>query len=58
MVFYEDFGFMWLKWKFYAKNRSISAFSYVVAKTVKIRVTGNRVTGGTEIGLTLTLEVG
>ena len=37
MVFYEDFGFMWLKWKFYAKNRSISAFSYLVAKTVKIR---------------------
>ena len=32
MLFYEDFWFMWLKLKFYAKNRPFSSFSYVMAK--------------------------
>ena len=35
MLFNEDFGFIWLKMKFYAKNRSISAISYVMAKTAQ-----------------------
>ena len=26
MLFYEDFGFIWLKMKFYAKNRPFSSF--------------------------------
>ena len=35
MLFYEDFGFVWFKIKFYAKNRQFSAFSYVMAKMIK-----------------------
>ena len=35
MLFYEDFGFMWLKLKFYAKNRPFSSFSFVMAKMVQ-----------------------
>ena len=39
-------------------HETIFYFHSVKYFSVKKRVTGNRVTGGTEIGLTLTLEVG